>query len=84
MLGSPCGLVVNRADIGDRAVFDYAKRENLPILLTIPFDRRIAQAYSQGKNIVEEFPEWRERFAALHRDIAAIIAAEGKAVTCAK
>jgi len=84
LLGIPCGLVVNRADIGDRAVFDYAQHEGLPILLTIPFDRRIAQAYSRGKNIVEEFPEWRERFVALHRDIEAIISAQGKAVSCAK
>ncbi len=84
LLGIPCGLVINRADIGDNKVFEYAEREGLPILLTIPFDRRIAEAYSRGKNIVEEFPEWRERFVALHRDIEAIIAAKGKAVACAK
>jgi len=84
LLNIPCGLVVNRADIGDRQVFDYAARENLPALLTIPFDRSIAEAYSRGKNIVEEFPEWRERFVTLHRDIEAIIEAKGKAVSCAK
>lgn len=76
-LGIPCGLVVNRADIGDRKVFDYAKSENIPILLTIPFDRRIAEAYSQGKNIVEEFPEWRERFTELFRKIEVIINERG-------
>jgi MinD superfamily P-loop ATPase len=84
LLNIPCGLVVNRADIGDNKVFEYAEREGLPILLTIPFDRRIAQAYSRGKNIVEEFPEWRERFVALYHDIEAIITAKGKAVSCAK
>ncbi len=84
LLGIPCGLVINRADIGDNKVFDYAARENLPILLTIPFDRRIAEVYSQGKNIVEEFPEWRERFVTLYRDIEALIEAKGKAVSCAR
>ena len=83
LLGIPCGLVINRADIGDRQVFEYAERENLPILLTIPFDRRIAQAYSRGKNMVEEFPEWRQRFITLHQDIEAIIKAKGEAVSCA-
>ena len=84
LLGIPCGLVINRADIGDNKVFDYAERENLPILLTIPFDRRIAEAYSQGRNIVEVFPEWRERFVALFRDIEAIIIEEkDKAAACA-
>jgi MinD superfamily P-loop ATPase len=82
LLGIPCGLVVNRADIGDNKVFDYAQREGLPILLTIPFDRRIARAYSQGKNIVEEFPEYRERFVALYRDIEAIIKAKTEADSC--
>ncbi len=80
LLGIPCGLVVNRADIGDRQVFDYAEEEKLPILLTIPFDRRIAEAYSQGKNIVEEFPEWRERFMELFRKIEAIINERGGSV----
>jgi MinD superfamily P-loop ATPase len=80
LLGIPCGLVVNRADIGDRKVFDYAENENLPVLLTIPFDRRIAEAYSQGKNIVEEFPEWRERFIELFRKIETIIQMRGETV----
>ncbi len=79
LLGIPCGLVINRADIGDRKVFDYAEKENLPILLTIPFDRRIAEAYSQGKNIVEEFPEWRQCFTELFRKIEAIINERGGA-----
>ncbi|MBU1566098.1 MAG: ATP-binding protein [Proteobacteria bacterium] len=79
LLGIPCGLVINRADIGDRKVFDYAEKENLPILLTIPFDRRIAEAYSRGKNIVEEFPEWRQRFTELFRKIEVIITERGGA-----
>ncbi|MFH0784941.1 MAG: ATP-binding protein [Pseudomonadota bacterium] len=80
LLGIPCGLVVNRADIGDRKVFDYAEEENIPVLLTIPFDRRIAEAYSRGRNIVEEFPEWREQFLELFRKIEAIINERGGAV----
>lgn len=84
LLDIPCGLVVNRADIGDRQVFDYADSEKLPVLLTIPFDRRIAEAYSRGKNIVEEFPEWRQRFKELFNKIEAIIHARSEAVSCAK
>jgi MinD superfamily P-loop ATPase len=84
MLGIPCGLVVNRADIGDRKVFDYATSEKLPVLLTIPFERRIAEAYSRGKNIVEEFPVWRERFIELFHRIKATIDEKSEAVSCAK
>jgi MinD superfamily P-loop ATPase len=62
----PCGLVINRADLGDRRVHDYAARENLPILLEIPFDRQIAAAYAQGKLLVEALPQWRQWMMDLH------------------
>lgn len=83
-LGIPCGLVVNRADIGDREVFAYAEAEGLPILLTIPFDRRIAETYSRGKAIVEEIPEWRDRFLDLFRRIEAFATSWSRTVQCAK
>jgi MinD superfamily P-loop ATPase len=53
------GLVINRADLGDRRVHDYAARENLPILLEIPFDRQVAGAYARGQLLVEVLPQWR-------------------------
>ena len=58
-LDLPCGLVINRADLGDRRVHDYAARENLPILLEIPFDREAAAAYAQGWLLTEALPSWR-------------------------
>ena len=51
----PVGLVINRADVGDRRVHDYAARENLPILLEIPFDREVAKTYARGELLVEKF-----------------------------
>ncbi|HUV77176.1 MAG TPA: ATP-binding protein [Desulfobacterales bacterium] len=69
LLGIPSGLVINRSDIGYDRVRTYAEQENLPILMEIPFDRRIAEAYSKGKLIVEEMPEWKEKFLGLYRQI---------------
>ncbi len=54
-------------------MFAYAREENLPVLLTIPFDRRIAEAYSRGATMVEALPEWEPKFLRLFADIAAII-----------
>ena len=54
-----CGLVINRADLGDRRVHEYAARENIPILLEIPFDRQAAEIYARGGMLVEELPRWR-------------------------
>ena len=72
LLEIPRGLVINRSDIGNDGVQTYAKMENLPILMEIPFDRRIAEIYSRGKLIVEEMPEWKEKFIELYRQIEKI------------
>lgn len=69
-LGIPCGVVINRSDIGDRGVENYCQNEAIPVLMQIPNDRKIAEAYSRGKMIVDEFPEYRERFQALLPTIA--------------
>jgi MinD superfamily P-loop ATPase len=61
----PMGLVINRADMGDRRVHDFAAREDLPILLEIPFDRHVAEAYARGELLVESLPEWRGMMQAL-------------------
>jgi MinD superfamily P-loop ATPase len=69
ILGIPCGLVINRSDMGDDRVREYAKEAALPILMEIPFDRRIAEAYSRGRMLVEMMPEWREKFLLLYERI---------------
>ena len=49
ILNIPMGLVINRADMGDDKVRAYARAEGVPILMEIPFDRRIAESYSRGE-----------------------------------
>ena len=73
ILGIPSGLVINRSDIGDDKVKEYAAKEGLPVLMEIPFDRRIAVAYSRGELLVDVLPEYRERFRNLHDRIEDII-----------
>ncbi|RJR39605.1 MAG: (4Fe-4S)-binding protein [Deltaproteobacteria bacterium] len=72
-LNIPCGLVINRADLGDRQVHEYAARENLPILQEIPFDREAAEVYARGGLLVEELPQWQrlmdDLLAKLNQDI---------------
>lgn len=61
-LNIPVGVVVNRDGIGDAKVDEYCAAEGIPILLCIPLDRRIAEAYSEGVPLVEAMPEYGERF----------------------
>lgn len=74
ILGIPCGLVINRSDMGNDEVFSYAKEEDIPILMKIPFDRGIAEAYSRGEMIVEAMPEWKERFLDMYHRIEKLAA----------
>ncbi len=69
VLGIPSGLVINRSDMGDDGVKEYAKEEGLPILLEIPFERKIAEAYSRGIPMVEAFPTWAVKFRVLLESI---------------
>ncbi|MCD6553623.1 MAG: ATP-binding protein [Anaerolineae bacterium] len=68
-LGLPIGVVVNRDGVGDRGVDEYCAAEDIPILMRIPLDRRIAEAYSEGRPLVEALPEYRERFRELYERI---------------
>ncbi len=65
----PFGVVINRAGIGDRKVYDYCEEKGVPILLEIPFQRRIAELYSRGIPFVAEMPEWKKRFQLLLDDV---------------
>ena len=64
-LGIPLGVVINRIGIGDDRVHAYCNGQNIPVLLEIPDDRRIAEAYSRGKLLVESLPEYRGLFLTL-------------------
>jgi MinD superfamily P-loop ATPase len=61
-LNIPFGVVLNRAGVGDSGVQEYCRKENIPILLTIPLDTAIARLYSNGIPMVEGLPEWSIRF----------------------
>ena len=65
----PFGIVINRAGIGDKKVYDYCEEKEVPILLEIPFERRIAELYSRGIPFTLEMPEWKERFRELLNEI---------------
>lgn len=64
-MGLPVAVVVNREGVGDESVYEYCAAEGIPILMRIPLDRHIAEAYSEGVSLVEARPAYRARFAKL-------------------
>ncbi|MDI7274765.1 MAG: 4Fe-4S binding protein, partial [Anaerolineae bacterium] len=57
-LAVPVGVVVNRDGVGDASVDEYCAQAGVPILLRVPHDRRIAEAYSEGDLWVDALPEY--------------------------
>ena len=69
----PFSVIINRAGIGDEGVAEYCKKNDIPILLEIPFNRQIAELYSRGIPFVQEMPEWRQQFKDLFNHIVELI-----------
>ncbi len=75
-LGLPVGVVINRDGVGDAGVEQFCAEADIPILMRIPLDRRIAEAYAEGVMMVQAFPTYRQSFVDLYRQIVALVAPE--------
>ncbi|MGF7057385.1 ATP-binding protein [Brassicibacter mesophilus] len=62
----PFGVIINRVTEDDNLTSRYCDQENITILGTIPFDKKIAVHYSNGKLLIEE----DESFKLIFEDIA--------------
>jgi len=72
-LGIPIGVVINRSDGEDRVIRDYCHEEKVPVLMTIPIDRTIAVAYSEGQTIIATQPSYKEKFLNLFQQAQRLI-----------
>ena len=69
-LSLPFGVIINRCDVGDDRVKKYCEEEQIELLLEIPDNRRIAEAYSKGELVLEVAPEYEGKFMRLYERIA--------------
>ena len=65
----PFAVVGNRADHGIGALREYCAGEEIPILMEIPDDLRIARTCSRGELIVDTLPEYAVRFSELFAQV---------------
>jgi len=72
-LNIPFGVVINRAGMGDNRVADFCQEMKVPVLLEIPDDRRIAEAYSKGVLMVDALPAYGGCFRGLRDTISNMI-----------
>jgi len=75
----PFGVVINRSGLGNKETDKYCHREDIPILMRIPFSKKIAEIYSRGGSIVKSLPEYKEKFQILFKEIEKIVSGSNKA-----
>jgi MinD superfamily P-loop ATPase len=77
-LDVPCGVVLNRDGVGDRGVEEYcAGPDGPPLLLRIPLERRVAEAYSRGDTLAEAFDDWNDPLTRLMDEVEQHVMAVG-------
>jgi len=69
-VGLPFGVMNNRSDTGDNRTEEYCLREEIDILMEIPFDRKIAEAYSQGEMMFGVDSRYEKSLCELYKNIA--------------
>jgi len=73
-LALPTGVIINRYGFGyEEPIEEYCKDENIPILMKIPFDRSIAEAYSEGIPLASHDTEWQKKFRDLYAKIQELV-----------
>ncbi|MBN2689119.1 MAG: ATP-binding protein [Gammaproteobacteria bacterium] len=69
----PYGVIINRSNLGDNSTEQYCNQEDIPILMRIKFDKKIAAAYSNGTPLINIYPEYRQHFGDLLKKIKTIV-----------
>jgi MinD superfamily P-loop ATPase len=65
----PMGVVINRAGLGNDEIYRFCREKNIPVLAEIPYDRAIAESYSNGQVITEVSNTVRDIFVNLQQRI---------------
>lgn len=55
------GVIINKAE-NDQIIEDFCRKNNIPVLMKIPFQRKIAELYSKGIPLIIGKPEFKEKF----------------------
>jgi MinD superfamily P-loop ATPase len=72
-LDVPYGVIINRSTIGDSETSKFLREKRIPIIMEIPFDRKIAELYSEGVPFVRELPEYRSKFQEVVKHIEEVV-----------
>jgi MinD superfamily P-loop ATPase len=66
------GVVINKDDDRFLPLTEYCKENSLPVLMRIPFERKIAEGIAQGLSLIEIYPAYREKFIQLFNQVQSL------------
>ena len=66
----PSGVIINRQNDAYLPLVDFCAENQLPVLMTIPYDRLIAEGIAQGKTLIEIYPEYSRTFQDVFEQVA--------------
>lgn len=69
LLEKPCGVVINKEEKPYEPLDAFCRELDIPILLRIPYEKKVAQLVSEGKLLVKEEKQYRTVFADLFKKI---------------
>ena len=72
-MGIPAGVVLNKAGKDNSIIESFAAEHHLPILLKVPYSRKIATDYSNGILPVQASSEWANLFGKLAARLPGLI-----------
>ncbi|MHA1503720.1 MAG: 4Fe-4S binding protein [Candidatus Heimdallarchaeota archaeon] len=72
LLKVPFGIILNKSNMGDNnLILDFCSKNDIEVLMSIPYERKIAEAYSNGIALVNYDPTWSAKFRELWHKIEA-------------
>ena len=72
LLGKKCGVVINKSDGEYPPLSLFCQKNNIPVLLDIPYSKDLAEITSDGKIASEESEEIRDMFYSLIEKIGGV------------
>ncbi|MHA1442017.1 MAG: (4Fe-4S)-binding protein, partial [Candidatus Heimdallarchaeota archaeon] len=72
LLKVPFGVILNKSNMGDNnLILNFCSKNDIEVLMSIPFEREIAVAYSNGIALVSYDSTWFAKFKELWYKIEA-------------
>lgn len=68
-LGKKHGIIINKAGLDYKPLYEYISQNNIPLLGEIPFRKELAGAYSKGEIVAASGPEIRKVFENITRKL---------------